>query len=129
MRDDEMGSHLRRQMAERNKINYVPLDAKGSFPAGDSDGTYPSEMSPCACSNRLVAHPTKKDTLQCTGCGNEVNIASLEDDSKLKGKHGKQGKKLFAISQQPNKRERDYDLPEDATLTDSAEWIPDNRDH
>jgi hypothetical protein len=127
---DEIGSNLRKEMADRSKVNIIPFDATGYTGGGmDADGTYPANMSACACSNRPVQHPTKKGYILCTGCGRETDITPPEEGGP---KHKKGKKKIFAISKQPAKSSQQQDIEESSAIlggqvtskSDEWEWNP-----
>jgi len=108
---DEMGYSLRRETAERRRINYIPFDRDGGILGGmDIDGTYPAKYSNCPCSNRCAIHPKKKDTIFCMGCGNEVSTAITINEQAVpkskKGRTGGKSTKTFIATQQPKKVEK-----------------------
>src|SRR5712692_3581143 len=119
MSSSEIGSHLRKIMNDRSRLNIISLDAlHGAIPV-DEDGTYDIKCSPCVCHRRLVLHPDRKNTLMCPGCGTQIKIMSQKEiDTQLKKEMTRKnggGKQSFLISQKQSEKKNEY-LEEDQRI-------------
>ena len=114
MRDDSVGEDLRRQMSDRSKVNIA------LFPSDATD-----KVTCRLCSVRMIL--VDNDTCwMCPSCGEKLPLNKVKyEGSSPKARYGPSAtKQSFIISQQPNKKKRDLDIPEGTTTISSVEYDP-----